>query len=250
MREKIKCPQCGLVQWREDACKRCRLSFAAPPSAASPPAAPPPAGPVYADPSQAASPPQAVPPPVAPPQAAPSQVAASSYAAPTPVASPPAAPMTDGSLNPYAPPAASLQPSTSAVDSPYGAITENMVQEFERGRPWMRFLAILGYIFGALQVVAAIAMAFTLSSSEVPGGPLIALIYLAAAWMYYVFASRLSKSATAIEEIRQGGGAEAITQAIHHQSSFWRLMGIISLVGLLVMVVIVLIAIVVAASSS
>ncbi len=200
MREKIKCPECGLVQWREDACKRCNFSFTTPPS--SPP--------------QAASPP----PSDAPAPAAPE---ASAVAGPS---------------NPYAPPAASAPSQVPANSPAYGVITEALVQELEKGSPWMRFLAILAFLGAALQIIAA-SLAF--SATETLGGPYLPLIYLLSAVINIAIATRLSGSATAIKKIRRGGGAEALTQSARHQNALWQMIGIFSLLAILLIVVIVLI---------
>lgn len=65
MREKIKCPRCGLVQWKEDSCKRCKFIYGE--EAQTAPTQKTPAQP----PDQTAPPPAQTPPAQAVPGAAP-----------------------------------------------------------------------------------------------------------------------------------------------------------------------------------
>ena len=77
------------------------------------------------------------------------------------------------------------------------------------------------------------------------GGILIGVFYLVFGVIYIIPTLQLHRYANAIARLGQGGGTPAIEAALMHQRSFWRTVGILMLVVLVIWVLAVAIGIVV-----
>lgn len=119
------------------------------------------------------------------------------------------------------------------------------LESLNQTRPWVKFLAILGFIVIGLMVLGGIAMLG--GSSLVPGGAgmgvVFALVYFLLALLYFMpclFLYRYGKAIAAIP----GQGQAALDAALKNQKSFWKFMGIVTLVVLSIEVLCIVIAVV------
>jgi hypothetical protein len=135
------------------------------------------------------------------------------------------------SQNPYQAPAADLvaTPTTAAE-----AFTPGMVQALKETKPWVRFLSILGFVMCGLTVLAGVivTVAGAFAGDEFGGGfgALFGLFYLVLAGLWILPLIHLHKFANAIALAVQGAGAPSIEAALVRQRSFWRTVGIMTLV--------------------
>jgi hypothetical protein len=102
-------------------------------------------------------------------------------------------------------------------------------------RPWVKFLAIVGFVFIALMVVLSFVMVFAMSSlPAAPGqqplprafGAVFGFFYLLLSALYVMpclFLYRYAKGIAAIP----GTGQSALEDALKNQKSFWKFMGIL-----------------------
>ncbi len=138
--------------------------------------------------------------------------------------------MTD-SPNPYQAPAADL---VAAQPTATEAFTPGMVQALRETKPWVRFLSILGFVGCGLMflagLVVAIAGAFTEDAFGGGFGALLGLVYFVMGALWILPLVHLHKYANAITPVTQGAGANAIEGALARQRSFWRTVGIMTLV--------------------
>jgi len=139
------------------------------------------------------------------------------------------------------------------------SVTDTMLEALRQTRPWAMFLAILGFVLAGLLALFALAMFATGSMFNFlphqPGtpqafGPAFAvgfgILYLAMAlFMYLLPCLILFRYGTAIGRIAQTGQA-AVEEALLRQKSFWKYVGVLAIVMLVLYIVIIIGAIVVA----
>jgi hypothetical protein len=130
-------------------------------------------------------------------------------------------------------------------------VTPLMVEHLRATRPWVKFLAILGFISVGLMFLGGLIMMAALSSVRGVGAtPAIGLLYWLFALLYIAPAIFLNRYATAIRELLQGGGAPPMEKALESQKSFWRYVGILTVVLLCIYALIFVIAILVGISGA
>lgn len=122
-------------------------------------------------------------------------------------------------------------------------VSDNMLESLRATRPWVKFLAIVGFVLCAL--MALVALAFLGGSSMMKGpmagfGPVMGVIYLLFVLLYFFPCLYLYKYAGAISRIPEGGQA-AMEDALARQKSFWKFIGILTAI-VLVLEVLILIA--------
>lgn len=148
--------------------------------------------------------------------------------------------------NLYRPPQADLTrpPATAAA-----GITPRMIELLSKTRPWVLFIAILGLIATGLLVVAGLGMAAMMAvtggSAQAAGmGIGMGLLYLLFAVIYFFPCWFLLKYAGAIRKLVDGGGGPAMEEALDRQYAFWRLVGILTVVTMVIYVIILIGAVV------
>ena len=130
------------------------------------------------------------------------------------------------------------------------ALTPAMLDALAKTKPWVRFLAIIGFFVAGLVALFSIgAVAFGLyrivsGSNEGAIFVGIGLLYLLFA-VLYLFPSRyLWRYASSIADaLASPSKSHAVEQALREQKSFWKFAGIVTLVMLLAYVPLVLLAI-------
>ena len=113
----------------------------------------------------------------------------------------------------------------------YGPITPLMIEHLRATKPWVRFMSIILFISVAL--IFLVAVVILLVPMGMGGGgvsALIAIVYLAMGALYIVPAYFLHQYASSIRSLEQGGGDVAMEEALGNQKSFWRFVGITTLV--------------------
>jgi hypothetical protein len=119
-------------------------------------------------------------------------------------------------------------------------VSDDMLGSLKATHPWVKFLAILGFIFAVLSLlfgVACITGVYTgFSKAGVPPymGALFGIVYILLALVFYVFPSLyLYRYAKAIAGI-EAGADDAFDDALMHQKTFWRYIGVLTLIFLII----------------
>ncbi|MFZ1386840.1 MAG: DUF5362 family protein [Thiolinea sp.] len=144
----------------------------------------------------------------------------------------------------YAPPRSVVRD----VSGGSGAMSERIVASLRKTRPWVLFIAILGFIFTALVVVASIPMFLGGSmmgglDTGVPGMPGtgfmvgMGVLYLLMGVIYFMASLYLLRYASAIKRAVTGLNASDLESALEAQASFWKLIGILSIVSIVLTIV-------------
>lgn len=139
-------------------------------------------------------------------------------------------------LDPYAAPAAPAVAEARSADVPQGAV------EALRGtRPWVRLIAVLGFVGAGLLIVFGLfallgggaSMFGDLGAGEGAAIVGMGIAYLLLGLLYVMPCLHLVRYAGRITRLVQGGGAATLVDALEQQRRFWRLVGIYSLVMLI-----------------
>jgi|GEM_PF-773249 len=121
--------------------------------------------------------------------------------------------------------------------SPGEVATMNIVAAMAGTRPWVRLISVLMFIAAALMVMAT---GLSLLAGGLAGAPLpvalIAPIQIVNIVLYLLPAYFLYKYSGAIGAFLQEGGADELEVALGYQKSFWKFIGILTLVLLMVAV--------------
>ena len=119
------------------------------------------------------------------------------------------------------------------------SVSDNMLESLRATRPWVKFLAILGFIVCGLMALAALAVLGGAGGKEGPMasvGPALAVVYLLLVLLYFMPCLYLYKYAGAISRIAESGQA-AMEDALARQKSFWKFMGILTAIVLVIEVI-------------
>ena len=127
---------------------------------------------------------------------------------------------------------------TGPVLSSETKVTPGMINALRSTKPWTMLLAVLGFIAIGFMVLAGLGMA--LFSSIIPGfrghGAMIGLMYIVMSVLYFFPALFLVKYSTAVERFLRTGMAVDMEAALAYQKSFWKFVGILSLIGICFMI--------------
>lgn len=116
-------------------------------------------------------------------------------------------------------------------------VSERALDSLKATRPWVKFLAIMGFIFTGLMIL--IGLIFGLVGAALPAesgisgsfGRVLGIAYLVLAILYLMPCLYLIRYARAIQAI-PGTGQAAFEDALKNQKSFWKFMGIMMVVVL------------------
>ncbi|MCC6682875.1 MAG: hypothetical protein IT445_18410 [Phycisphaeraceae bacterium] len=121
-------------------------------------------------------------------------------------------------------------PINTDIDSQYTAWWPAM-EPLIQTRPWVKFLAILGFICCGLLVLVGF---FMLAAGAAAGKPiaLLGIVYAGSSLLYYFPAKFLLEYAAKISAFQQAPSIDALAAALTRQKSFWKFMGILMVVVL------------------
>lgn len=106
-------------------------------------------------------------------------------------------------------------------------------------KPWIRFFSVVCFVLAGLIVIGSLALAGGGLLTEELGraGWFIALFYFGIAFVYLFAGLHLHRAATALTDLAATGRAESIELSLVHQFRFWRFMGVIAIVILVLYVI-------------
>lgn len=141
--------------------------------------------------------------------------------------------------NPYSSPAANLFGSTSGTSTEL--VTPGVINMLQRTKPWTRFISVVLWILIVIMMLLAVGMIFatTMLSKEfeksMPGmggifaGAMIGF-YLLIGFLYIYPAVKIWSYGTWIGKLVKSGSHDDLEKALDQQRSFWKFVGIITLI--------------------
>jgi hypothetical protein len=134
--------------------------------------------------------------------------------------------------NPFAAPASDAAPAHRHALEEDRVVTPEILEAMVQTRPWLLVVSVSGFVFAAIFVLAAVGtFAFgTFAAVRFGGTGLIAIIYVLCAAFSGLSSLWLWRYAASIKLMREGYGVHALVDALRHQRSFWRLVGVLTTV--------------------
>ncbi len=141
--------------------------------------------------------------------------------------------------NPYAPPQAGELYGAPPVDvaADPGLVPDAIVEQLRGTRPWVIFLAIVGFLFSGLLVLGGFGV--TLMGFVAPGGGkepwvivLAGVFYLVFGALYVLPSVGLLRYGTSIGTLIREPRMERLGAALDRQRWFWKLVGIMTAIML------------------
>ena len=128
-----------------------------------------------------------------------------------------------------------VQPQASAAGyGQAGEVSEEVVAILRSTKPWVRFLSVLGFIGLALIVLGSLAILVIPMGpmGAMPIGPRIgaAVVYLLMALIQFPAVLFLSRYASRIARLAASNDPEDLEDALRAQKSFWKYVGILTVV--------------------
>jgi hypothetical protein len=131
--------------------------------------------------------------------------------------------------NPYEPPRAdSAYVPAEAATGDDAAVPEPIIEELRGTRPWILFLAILGFLGTGLMVLLGLAMFAMAGAAGMPAP--FGLIYIAFAAVYLLPAIYLIRYGSSIALLVRDPRMERLGSALGAQRRFWKMVGIMAAV--------------------
>jgi hypothetical protein len=145
----------------------------------------------------------------------------------------------------YAPPRSVVRDVNGSV----GGMSDGVIAALRKTRPWVLFMAILGFIGTALIAISSISMivggsmmgsATGMEAVGMPGmGFMIGMgvVYLLLGVVYFMASLYLLRYAGAIKSAVTSLNMGELERALEAQASFWKLVGILTIVSFVLMIV-------------
>ena len=103
-------------------------------------------------------------------------------------------------------------------------------------KPWVRLVSIIGFISAGFMILGGVAGGVAGALMGRPEAAVLIFIYPLMGLLYLVPSFYLFRFATRIGEYMQSGQEAQLELALDSQRSFWRFVGILSLIGIVLMV--------------
>jgi hypothetical protein len=142
-------------------------------------------------------------------------------------------PADDASASPYAAPKVNVSSATYGGDG--DLITAGIKRALADTRPWVFFISIVSYVFCGLMALVSL---FTLFFEPSTG-----IFLILSAVLYFFCGYHLYRYANGIRTYLRTNQSMHLTSALTAQKSFWKLIGIVSAVGLVIYVLVIIVVI-------
>ncbi len=118
--------------------------------------------------------------------------------------------------------------------------TNTMLQHLKDTKPWVRLISVVMFIGIGFMILGGIAIMFSSSlvNSSVYGGIGagfalgMGFLYIILSGLYIIPAVFLNRYATSLKDLMSTGKTQFMEDALKHQKSFWKFMGILTAIGL------------------
>jgi hypothetical protein len=121
------------------------------------------------------------------------------------------------------------------------AVLNYIMNSLRATKPWTRLLSILGFIGTGITVLLGLGIIlgknFLPVSPEAPPLIFLGIFYILTSVLYLVPSIWLSKYSSAIASFLKGGDSVQLGNAMAYQKSFWKFVGILVLVSIVIAIV-------------
>jgi hypothetical protein len=152
--------------------------------------------------------------------------------------------------NPYSAPITDHQRAPNSGLPGDALVTPGVLDSMKQTRPWVLFLGILGFIAAGLMILGGLGMLIAGSAMGKGEMGLLAGLYILLAVFYISPSLYLYRYAGSIKLLLSGYGVHALEEALGHQKSFWKLVGILTAVMMVLYFVGIMVAVAVGAAAA
>lgn len=140
--------------------------------------------------------------------------------------------------NPY-------QPPSSAVDGPQvgsdARLSARVIESLGKTRPWVLLMTVLGFVVAGVFALFGVALLFD-DETKVRS---IGWIYVGMGSVSLGVAITTRRYSAAIKQLLHGGGVAELEQAMDAQAKVWRVAGILTTIGVVLVVLAIIVAVVI-----
>lgn len=129
-------------------------------------------------------------------------------------------------------------PYESPSSDPLGAntaagrgVTPRVVSELVGTKPWVRMMAVLGFIGVGFMVLGGLGMSGAMMTQMGPAAIVFGAVYALMGLIYLFPAIKLWKYGTSILRLQYSSTTDNLEEALTYQRGFWKLTGIMVIVG-------------------
>jgi hypothetical protein len=149
------------------------------------------------------------------------------------------------------PPEPPLAAGPGSGEAGAATLTPQARHYLDQTRPWVRLMSIVTFASAGLMALLALVMLVVGLAGGLAGGDrggfgplggaigggLVALLYLSLACVYIAPGLFLSRYASAIKRLQTDCSAAVLEDAIKQQKSFWRFVGIVTIIAIIIGVI-------------
>ena len=119
-------------------------------------------------------------------------------------------------------------------------ITDPMLLSLRQTKPWTMLVSIVGFIYVGFMVILGVGSMFMFSmfdkTKSFPPG-MLGAVYIIMAVIYFFPILFLFKFSSSLGRLIDGGGATEMEEALLNQKSFWKFIGILTIVGIAISII-------------
>ena len=130
--------------------------------------------------------------------------------------------------NPYESPSSDPLGTNTAAG---GGVTPRVVSELAGTKPWVRLMAVLGFLGAGFMILAGLGRSVAMRAQIGPGAIAIGVLYALMGLIYLFPAIKLWKFGSSILQLQHSNSTEHLEEALAQQRGFWKLTGIMIIVG-------------------
>jgi hypothetical protein len=146
--------------------------------------------------------------------------------------------------DPYRPPLTPDAEPGPRAGAGHGVVPPDVVRLLGQTKPWVRFMSVLGFIgTGLMALLGIVVMIAGGLGDKVPAA--MGLVYVVFGAIYIAPSIFLGRYAGSIARLVVDGSMESLGEAMGHQKSFWKFVGLLTAILLGLYAVILVIALVV-----
>jgi hypothetical protein len=116
-------------------------------------------------------------------------------------------------------------------------VTQPMLLLLRQTKPWVMFISVMGFIYVGLMVFIGVVAMFVFSrfsgTGTIASSGMFTILNVLMGILYFFPSLFLFKFASSIGRLLDGGGAIEMEEALSNQKSFWKFIGILVIVALI-----------------
>lgn len=136
------------------------------------------------------------------------------------------------------------EPPTAGGSGGGVATTPKTIAMLRQTKPWVRFISILTFISAALMIIIGLVMGMAGMAGGAPGSIILLIFYPLLGLLYFFPGLFLFRYANRIRDFMNSSHNQFLDAALEAQKSFWKFVGILTMVSIILSILFVFLGIV------